>query len=146
MTKTIQDLWEDAITERTRRLKEMDPTAKCLVEGCYNIGLSGNGFYWCDAHTYRLPAKLKRRWWRETNYNEKPPSEELLAQVRQKLRRGACRYCGRDFSYADRTSNLAHGSDRYCSDRCMDEAWQAAMEQVAAIRAELTANKKQSAP
>jgi len=31
---------------------------------------------------FKLPLKLRQRYWRETDYGRNPPSEELLCQMR----------------------------------------------------------------
>jgi len=36
---------------------------------------------------FKLPLKLRQRWWRETDYGRQPPSPELLAAIAQ-ARRG----------------------------------------------------------
>jgi len=34
------------------------------------------------ADWFRLPIKLRRRWWQETDYGRLPPSDELMSAVR----------------------------------------------------------------
>ena len=36
---------------------------------------------------FALPFELRQRWWRETEFDRKPPSPELLAAVHAALRK-----------------------------------------------------------
>ena len=33
------------------------------------------------AHWFKLPLQLRQRWWSETEYGKKPPSDELQQAV-----------------------------------------------------------------
>jgi hypothetical protein len=35
---------------------------------------------------FGLPLSLRQRWWEETDYSKKPPSEELLQVMREAVR------------------------------------------------------------
>ena len=39
-----------------------------------------------DTEWFKLPIKLRRRWWAETRYGENSPSEELLKAMREALK------------------------------------------------------------
>jgi len=36
----------------------------------------------CRQHWYKLPLKMRRRWWRETSYGTREPSSELVEAIR----------------------------------------------------------------
>jgi hypothetical protein len=37
------------------------------------------------AFWFKLPLKLRKRYWRETEYGKRPPSAELLAAIREAI-------------------------------------------------------------
>lgn len=37
--------------------------------------------WFAKEHWFSLPLKLRVRWWRETDYGRREPSDELLAAV-----------------------------------------------------------------
>lgn len=41
--------------------------------------------YMTRAEWFTLPLELRQRWWRETDFDRKPPSVQLLAEVRKVL-------------------------------------------------------------
>lgn len=41
--------------------------------------------YFTRAEWFRLPLPLRQRWWKETKFDRRPPSPELLAEVREVL-------------------------------------------------------------
>jgi hypothetical protein len=43
------------------------------------------GLYWTARGWFSLPLKIRQLWWRETNYNRKPPSPEFMARLPQAL-------------------------------------------------------------
>jgi len=61
----------------------MAEPSRCIITGCErwadNI---------CPDHWYALPLKLRQRWWRETYYNNSPPSLKLVAAVNRAIRAG----------------------------------------------------------
>ena len=51
----------------------------CLITGCDEDVLRPNRI--CPMHWFRLPITLRRRWWKETDYGRKTPSDELVAAL-----------------------------------------------------------------
>ena len=43
--------------------------------------------YWEDKSWWELSMPIKQRWWRETNYNTLPPSQDLIAAINNDLNR-----------------------------------------------------------
>jgi len=38
-----------------------------------------------DARWFRLPIRLRARWWKETDYGRLPPSEALLELIKTEM-------------------------------------------------------------
>lgn len=47
------------------------------------IPIKGNpaGGHFSRAEWFALPLEFRRRWWRETDYSHRPPSDQLLAEL-----------------------------------------------------------------
>jgi len=43
------------------------------------------GLYWTRRGWFTLPLEVRRMYWRETDYNRKPPSPEFMARLPQVL-------------------------------------------------------------
>lgn len=54
-----------------------NPKAQCVIPGCQNMGS-----VICSAHWFALDMKIRKRWWEETDYGKKQPSQELLEAMK----------------------------------------------------------------
>lgn len=54
----------------------------CLL--CKGVRKPGEHPHWiCDKHFLYVPVELRHRYWKETNFGEHKPSEELLGLFRR---------------------------------------------------------------
>ena len=60
-----------------RKVKRNRPT--CVVKGCTGAPPI------CAVHWKALPVVLRKRWWRETNYNNEPPPKILIDEVNRAI-------------------------------------------------------------
>jgi hypothetical protein len=50
----------------------------CIATGCPQI--TGSKWF-CETHWHKLPLKVRRRWWRETDFGRNEPNEDLLREI-----------------------------------------------------------------
>src|SRR5262249_8348289 len=59
-------------------------TSLCIIDGCRQRAKVNL----CPDHWFALPLKLRRRWWRETDYSNNPPAPKLVADVNHQIQVG----------------------------------------------------------